>query len=175
MTRSLCSILAVTASFLTLATAEEPETAPAQSVDEARGRAQLLYEMVNGALQVMHRDFFDPDDKDRIPSRALEEVFEVMAETRNVELRWLAANAKIMNDDHEPKDDFEKRAVTALAKGAEEFESVEGGKYRYVGLIRLHNECLKCHVPLRTSLEDRAAGVAISMPFKAPSAKQESP
>ncbi len=136
------------------------------TADEARSRARLLYEAIHGALQIMHRDFFDPDDKNRIPSASLEDVFKVMKETRGVELRWLGMNAKIMDVEHKARDDFEKAAVQAVIRGKEEFEQVENGKFRYVGAIQLHNQCLKCHVPHRTSLEDRFAGLAISMPLK---------
>lgn len=148
----------------------EKDGKEAVTVKEARGRAQLLYEVVRGALQVMHRDFFDPDDRDRIPSASLEDMFDVVAETKGVEMRWLGVNAKTMDTDHKPQDDFEKKAVAALDKGDLEFESVEKNTFRYVGAIRLHNRCLKCHVPFRTSLEDRSAGLAISIPIQPGSA-----
>lgn len=133
---------------------------------EARGRARLLHEVVRGALQVMHRDFFDPDDRDRIPSSSLEDIFEGVADSFGVELRWLGVNAKVMDVDHKAKDEFEKRAVAALAKGKREFESIEENTFRFVGAIRLHNACLKCHVPFRNSLETRIAGLAISIPIR---------
>lgn len=140
----------------------QPETAK-----EARGRARLLHEAIHGALQLTHRDFFDPDNRDRIPSATLEEMFDVMKETWGVELRWLGVNAKTMDVDHEPKNQFERDAVVALGDGKEEFERVEKGIFRYAGAIQLHNSCLKCHVPHRRSLEDRTAGLVISMPIKA--------
>ena len=49
--------------------------------------------------------------------------------------------------------------------GNEEYEAVEGGRFRFVGMIRIRNECLKCHVRNRKSLEDRLGGLAISMPL----------
>ena len=60
----------------------------------------------------------------------------------------------------------ETRAVKVLSSGEKEYEAVENDRYRHAGAIRLHNVCLKCHVPNRTSLEDRAAGLVISMPIK---------
>ena len=136
------------------------------TVEEARGRARLLHETVHGVLQVVHRDFFDPDERDSIPSDTLEEVFEVVEEYHGVNLRWLGVNAKTMDVEHEPKDQFERDAVKALASGDEAFERLERGRYRYAGAIQLHNQCLKCHVPNRTSLEDRTAGLVISMEVK---------
>lgn len=144
----------------TAAAANRPAT-----VEEARGRARLLHEAFHGTLQIMHRDFFDPDDRHRIPSASLEDVFDELARAWGVTLTWLGVNAETLDVDHEPQDDFEKKAVAALASGKEEFEAVEGDLYRRVGVIVLHNRCLKCHVPDRTSLEDRVAGLAITMPF----------
>ena len=82
-----------------------------------------------------------------------------------VELRWLAVEGKTMNVDHAPRDAFERKAAAALRAGAEEYEAVEEGRYRRAGAIVLHNACLKCHVPDRKTLEDRAAGLVIVMPF----------
>lgn len=135
------------------------------TVEEARGRARLLHESFHGALQVMHRDFFDPDDRDRIPSATLEDVFDALARQFDVRLHWLGVNARTMDVDHEPQDQFEEDAVAALASGHGEFERVENGLYRFAGAIELHNQCLKCHVPMRTSLQNRTAGLVISMRF----------
>jgi hypothetical protein len=170
----LVIVAAVACFALGFAAAAEPEkeasgadtraSKPA-TVEEARDRARLLHEVIRGALQVMHRDFFDPDDKDRIPSSSLEDMFEVVEEEHGVKLRWLGVNAKTMKIDHKAKDDFEHAAVAALSKGAPEHEAIEGDNFRFVGTIRLHNACLKCHVPHRKSLETRAAGLAITIPL----------
>jgi hypothetical protein len=135
------------------------------SVAEARGRAHLLHETIHGALQVMHRDLFREDEKLTIPSRSLEDVFRELARSHRVEVRWLAVNTEAMNVDHKARTDFEKNAVKALASGKTEFESAEGSVYRRAGVIRLSSQCLKCHLPIRTSTKDRAAGLVIAMPF----------
>lgn len=135
------------------------------SVAEARGRAQLLHETIHGALQVMHRDFFREDEKLTIPSRSLEDVFRELARSYDVEVRWLAVNTEAMNVDHKARTDFEKTAVKALASGKQEFELSEDAVYRHAGVIRLSSQCLKCHVPNRTSTKDRAAGLVITMPL----------
>lgn len=155
---------------------EDATAAPDRSADaaghlpttaqEARVRAQLLHEMIHGALQVMHRDLFDEDEGLTLPSQSLEDVFVEMERRWQVQIRWLAVNAKAMNTDHRPKDAFEEQAVTTLAAGENEFEASEGNVYRYAGAIRLSSTCLKCHVPNRTSLEDRAAGLVIAMPLR---------
>lgn len=146
-----------------------PDKTPpaAASVEEARSRARLLYTAIDGALQVMHRDFFDDEDSLRIPSRSLEDVFAVLSKDHDIKLRWLAVNAQAMSVDHNPQNDFERGAVKAIMAGQQEFDAAEEGTYRYAGMIRLGGECLKCHVPMRRSLEDRFAGLVISMPLKA--------
>jgi hypothetical protein len=136
------------------------------TVVEARGRARILHETIHGVLQVVHRDFFRPDDHMSIPSRSLEDVFKELARSWQVQVHWLVVNAEAMNIDNKPRDDFEKDAVKALASGKPEFEAVAGNVYRFAGSIRLASQCLKCHVPSRTSTEDRAAGVVITMPLR---------
>lgn len=69
-----------------------------------------------------------------------------------------------MNIDHNPKDDFEKEAAKALASGKDEHELSADGLYRYAGPITLGAECLKCHLPSRTSNKSRTAGLLISIP-----------
>ena len=145
--------------------------APADKVDrpatvnEARGRAQLLHEAMHGALLVMHRDFFLEDESVTIPSRSLEDVFKELADGFDVKLRWLAVNAQAMNVDNKPQDDFERQAVKELATGKKSFEQTADGVFRYAGTIRLASECLKCHLPSRTSNKDRTAGLVISIPL----------
>lgn len=126
----------------------------------------MLHETLHGTLQVMHRDFFDPNQRLSIPSRSLEDVFKELERSWQVKLHWLVVNADAMNVDNKPRDDFEKEAAKALAAGKPEFESVEGNVYRFAGSIRLASQCLKCHVPRRTSTEDRTAGLVIRMPLR---------
>ena len=142
------------------------KSSPPATVAEARGRARLLHEAIHGALQVMHRDFFREDEGLTIPSRSLEDVFREMARSYQVELRWLAVNTDAMNVDHKPQTEFEQSAVRALASGKLEFEAAEASIYRHAGAVRLSSQCLKCHVPFRTSTKDRTAALVISMPLE---------
>lgn len=135
-------------------------------VDEAKVRSQLLHEMIHGALQVMHRDFFKEEERSKIPSESLEDVFGEMEKTWGVKIRWLAVDTKAMNVDHRPDDAFERKAVELIAAGQEAHEMKDSPYYRYAGVIPLGNRCLKCHVPDRTNLEERKAAVVISMPLQ---------
>jgi len=136
------------------------------AIAEARVRAQLLHETLHGALQVMHRDFFKEEDRSRIPSASLEGVFDELEKTWQVKVRWVAVNAKPMSIDHKPADAFERKAASKIEGGEEMYEASEGETYRYAGAITLGNACLKCHVPDRTSLEDRKAALVITMPLR---------
>ncbi len=133
---------------------------------EARGRAKLLHATIHGALQVVHRDFFREGEKQPIPSQSLEVVFKELARTENVQVGWLAINTEAMNVDHKAKSDFEKQAVKVLRSGKTYFESITTDSYQYVGAIRLSAQCVKCHVPSRSSNKDRTAGLKITMPLK---------
>ena len=144
----------------------ENKTGVPSSFDEARGRARLLHETLHGVLQVMHRDFFDDESTHRIPSRSLEDVFAELAREHKVSVRWLAVNAEALNIDHKPRSEFERNAVDALKAGKPEYELREKGVYRFAGAIRLSSQCLKCHLPNRTSTKDRAAGLVISIPMQ---------
>ena len=141
-----------------------PGAAPTR--EEALVRAQLLHAALDGALQVMHRDFFRKGESRAIPSESLKDVFKTMGEQWGVTLRWLATEETIMNVENKAVDAFETGALLVLATGKREVSAVEGGTFRYAGPVMIRNECLKCHVPHRTTLEDRFAALSISMPVQ---------
>lgn len=135
---------------------------------EARVRARILHETVHGALQVIHRDFFEEEESRVIPSHSLEDVFKELSRSQGIKVRWLAVNARAMNVDNEPRTEFEKQAVKVLSAGKSEFEQITDKEYQFTGSIRLASQCLKCHLPMRKSNEARVAGLVISMPLKVP-------
>ncbi len=137
------------------------------SIDEARDRARLLHETLHATLQFVHDEYYRPDERLTLPAATLERVFRELAARQNVKLHWVAVNAKAMNVNHNPVDEFEKSSVTALTAGKDEFEQVENGNYRYAGAITLGSECLKCHLPGRNSNKDRVAGLMITIPLNA--------
>ncbi len=138
---------------------------PPSTVAEVRARALLLHEVVHGALQVVHRDFFDEENMHAIPSASLEDVFKEMSSSYGVEVKWLNVNTDLVNVDHQPDNQFEKEAAKGLAAGKPYVESTDANQYRFAGPIRLASQCLKCHLKHRTSTADRTAGLVISMPY----------
>lgn len=143
------------------------------TASEALVRARLLHLSLDGALQVMHRDFFRRNDSKAIPSRSLADVFKVLEEKEGVKLRWLAAEETIMNSDHAAVDEFQKKALELLSAEVSEHSAVQDSTLRFTGSIALKNECLKCHVPHRTQLGDRFAALEITIPISAPKQSAE--
>jgi hypothetical protein len=147
---------------------QKPDTAGLPSVEEATARARLLHAAFDGVLRVMHRDFFRKGDNKAIPSESLQDVFKTMAEENGVTLRWLASEETIMNVDHKAQDAFDEAALKAVKSGQSEHNAVEKDTLRYAGVIVLENQCLKCHVPERKTLENRFAALEILMPVAVP-------
>lgn len=153
----------MTAAALPLSGADAP---PPPAAGEAEARARLLHAVVSGALRVMLRDFFRRNETRAIPSESLRDVFKAMADDHGVTLRWLASSETIMNEDNKARDAFDEAALRALSGGAASHREVGGGRLRWAGPIVLRNECLKCHVSGRSSLEDRHAALVIEMPVR---------
>ncbi len=147
--------------------AEENKKYMPATLQEAQGRARMLYEAIHGTLQVIHRDYFGDDEELDLPSQSLEDVFKELERTNHVRLHWLVVNGKVMDTDHEPENRFEEKVVEEFDKnGKYTLEALQGNTYRFAGRIRLRNSCLKCHVPKRESLEERAAALVISIKLK---------
>ncbi len=144
---------------------EALKTAPT-SVEEARIRARILHEAFGGALQVMHRDYFREDQRLKLPSKSLEDVFKEMAATHQVQLRWLAVNAKAMSVNHKPQNEFEEQVVKELSSGKDEFELANEDSFQFAGSIPLSASCVRCHVRSRTSNAEKKAALVITMPLR---------
>src|SRR5690606_25395220 len=121
---------------------------------------------MHASLQIVHHQYFREDEGVAIPAEVLKGVFAELQQRQGITLRWLVVQGQAMNSDHKPQDAFETAAVRALKRGAASHETVAGGVYRRAGPITLGNDCLKCHVPGRTTNEDRTAGLLISIPLQ---------
>ena len=141
--------------------AREPASRP--TVTEARERARLLHGTIHDTLQVVHAQYYREDERLLIPAASLEDVFQSVAERSGVELRWLVVEGRAMNVHHNPRDQFERDAAAALAAGQGEYEATADGVYRHAGAITLKAECLSCHLPSRSSNDDRTAGLVIAI------------
>lgn len=138
---------------------------PVTSLATARSQAACLHDAMHATLQITHDRFYREDEGLPIPAATLKEVFAEVRKKQNITLRWLVVEGQAMNVDHEAKTEFEKSAVKALKSGKLVHEQITAGTYRRVGPIKLGNHCLKCHMPDRRSLQDRKAGLMISIPL----------
>ena len=175
--RSALLICMLGASSLWIQRAHGDEKSPAvgserqtvlPTATEARARAQLIHAVIHGSLRIMHRDFLRKGDSKAIPSESLKDVFKAMEEEWQVTIRWLASDETVMNVDNKAKDDFQRKALVAVKGGEKEMTAEENGIFRFAGVIPLQNQCLKCHSPDRTSLEDRFSALEISMRVRPP-------
>lgn len=148
-------------------TAKAPAASePVPTVAAARERARLMHDLYSSTLDVMHDRYFH-SDRAMVPARAMEDIFEAMEKSSRTQARWISVNANPMSVNHEPRNDFEKQAATAIAAGKADFEAVDGQFYRRAAPIRLTSSCIGCHTgffkdPPKTP---RFAGLIISMPI----------
>lgn len=154
---------------------KQPAPVKTLSADEARGRAELLHEAFHATLQFIHSEYYRPNERLPLPATTLQRVFDELADSHQVKLRWLAVSARAMNVEHEPQDEFEKQVVEKLKSGLNFLEQEQPGTYRRAAAITLTSECLKCHLPGRTSNQDRAAALVISIPLQPRAGQPERP
>jgi len=178
---ALCVVLSLSLAFLTASSNGESqkadpvddsdkadEAADKLTVPEARRQTKLLHDTYIATLHTVHRSYFDEDEREIIPARAMEQVFRQIDAETGGKTRWIAVNTPAMNIDHNPKEGFEKDAARELKKGKREFERVEDGTYLRAGAVSLFASCTKCHLSgLRPQQKVRSvAGLVISMPVR---------
>ena len=145
-----------------------PEPPPQQSsaVAAAQTQADLLHQTLTATLSVIHRSYFKGGETLPVPSRALEDVFYRLKRNAKIEARWMAVNTPAMSLQHKPRNAFEKRAATALARGQRTFVQVDQGYLRRAGAITLFSSCLKCHSPAAPGKKrNPVAALVISVPL----------
>jgi len=135
------------------------------TVAEARERAQLMHNIYAATLDVMHHHFFRRE-RAVLPARAMEDIFAQMDKQSNIKAGWISVNTKAMSINHEPKNEFEKKAAKAIADGKGEFELVENGFYHRATAIPLGAGCVNCHTGFFSKIPNtqRFAGLVISVP-----------
>jgi hypothetical protein len=170
LARLLAAGLAATSCGVAAAWPDGPADGSASrpTVAEARERARLLHGTIHDTLQLVHARYYREDERLPIPASSLEDLFRSVAGRSGVELRWLVVEGRAMNVEHLPREGFETAAAEALAAGKGEHEAVADGRYRHAGAITLKAECLKCHLPGRSSNASRTAGLVIAIPVAEP-------
>ena len=125
---ALCVISGLYLAFLTTSSngkSPKADTAADKfTVPEARRQTKLLHDTYIATLHTVHRSYFDKDEREIIPARAMEEVFRQIDAEIGGKTRWIAVNTPAMNIDHSPQEGFEKDAARELKQGKHEFERV---------------------------------------------------
>ena len=135
-------------------------------LEVARDRAKLLSDVYMSTLDVIHHKYFHRE-RAIVPARAMEDVFADMKRQSKIDARWIAVSLKPMSINHEPKTEFEKRAVREIKSGKREFELVDAGYYRRATAIPLTGGCASCHEGLFSqSTKKLFAGLVISVPIE---------
>jgi hypothetical protein len=137
------------------------------SVAEARARARLMHKIYASTLEVMHHYYFR-ENRPVLPARALEDVFADLDEQTKIQTRWIAVNTPAMSIQHQPESAFEKKAAAMIARGQNEYDSVENGYYRHAGAIPLGSSCVACHnrFSQQQAKTPRFAGLVITIPVQ---------
>lgn len=152
---------------LTSATDSEAEQKQRLPLEIARDRAEVMHDLYEATLEVMHHRYFH-GDRATVPARAMQDIFSIIERQSEVEARWISVNMKAMSIDHEPETKFEKAAARAIAKGRKHIDVVEEGFYRRAGAIPLSAGCVGCHGGLSSgsSTTPKFAGLVISVPIQ---------
>jgi hypothetical protein len=134
------------------------------TVAQARQTIDMLNDAYVTAVVVTHSTYV----KDRAtPAAAVvaRKLFAAMESKGWPQTRWLNTTGRPFNPDSNPKDQFERDAVTALKKGQPKFERIEDGKLRVATLIPLVDKsCQMCHT--KDKVGDPIGGLAYTIPLE---------
>jgi len=140
-----------------------PEGRGRLTLEEARQRVALLDDAYHLLLEEVHHAY--PVKSGRpVAATVIRRLQQRMGELGWPRSRFLAVNGVLMNLDHLPKDEFERRVVVAMKSGSRHVEQVERGTLRAATFVSLGGSCFSCH----WSEGDMASTAAISwtLPLK---------
>lgn len=114
------------------------------TVEEARTTVRLMDDAYQTILRQVHESY--PTQPGRpVAASLVKDLQKEMSDRGWTNSRFLAVNAIVMNPDHRARDPFEQKAVEALARGEERYESLEGGNLRVATVVPLGFGCGSCH------------------------------
>jgi len=144
------------------------------TLEAARDRAILMHKIYLSTLEVMHDRYFHVN-RAVLPARALEDVFDDIADQTRIQARWISVNTPAMSVSHEPRDAFEKRAAAEIAGGRAGYESLEEGVYRRAAAVPLDDGCISCHTGFFKDepATPRFAGLVVRIPLRSKAGDQD--
>ncbi|MCA9173747.1 MAG: DUF3365 domain-containing protein [Planctomycetales bacterium] len=143
---------------------------PTITLEQARDRSALLHKVYATTLDVMHDRYFH-GERAMVPARAMQDVFDELKRTEQIEAKWIAVSLRAMSVNHEPETKFEKQAARQMKAGKRDVEQIDDAVYRRAFAIPLSGGCIHCHDSAFTpSTGAKFAGLVLSMPIQNPNA-----
>ena len=115
------------------------------SLEEARRTVSLLHDVYLTTLRHVHRRFPVSAGQPVVAALVIRDIQKELSSRGPVRSRFLAVDTRAMNPDHNPKDDFEREAVSALRRGSSRVEAIDGDQLRVATTVSLGGDCFPCH------------------------------
>jgi len=139
-------------------TAAKPDVA----VERARREVRLLDDIYKTSI-VLITEHYVHDDEDLPAGSAFKALFSAVEEAGWHQVRLLDASGEPYNDENEPAEGFEKRAVAKLLAGQPSYDEIEqDGSRRYLraatAIPVVMEKCIMCHENYRDVPKGQAIG-----------------
>jgi signal transduction histidine kinase len=132
-------------------------------IEQAHIQAKTLFEMVIITRQWVAENRDDVKPVPAVVTKELSKYAGVMSR-----FRFHITSTNLINPENAP-DDFEKRALAALATGKSEYdETVMMDKkktYRYMAPLYMNEACMECHIYQGFKVGDLRGGISVSVPL----------
>ena len=159
----ITNIVIVTVIFVVLSTMFLWQRQKELIIEQAHIQAKTLFEMIIITRQWVAENRNDVRPVPAVVTKELSKYAGVMSR-----FRFHITSTSLINPENAP-DEFEKRALNALAGGKEEYdETIEEGKkriYRYMAPLYINDACLECHIYQGYTVGDLRGGISIAVPL----------
>ncbi|WP_265821694.1 ATP-binding protein [Geovibrio ferrireducens] len=159
----ITNIVIVTVIFVVLSTMFLWQRQKEIIIEQAHIQAKTLFEMILITRQWVAENRNDVRPVPAVVTKELSKYAGVMSR-----FRFHITSTSLINPENAP-DEFEVRALTALAGGKAEYdETIEEGKnkiYRYMAPLYINEACLECHIYQGYTVGDLRGGISVSVPL----------
>lgn len=132
-------------------------------IEQAHIQAKTLFEMILITRQWVAENRDDVKPVPAVVTKELSKYAGVMSR-----FRFHITSTTLINPENAP-DEFEKRALSALASGRAEYdETVTEDKakiYRYMAPLYMNEACMECHIYQGFKVGDLRGGISIAVPL----------
>jgi hypothetical protein len=117
----------------------------ATAVEEARRKVAMLNDAYQILVQEIHAWYPNKTGQPIVAAVPVRDLQEVMTRKGWPASRFLGVTGPVMNPDHRPKDDFERKAVAAIRAGKDRYEEITPERLRVATVVPLEGGCFTCH------------------------------